>query len=78
MTVGAIPSITKALLPPRDAATPKAGRVKLALSPPLSLIVPPVREVVARYSRSELSSPVLTVYLKVRVSVVLPLWYVAN
>jgi len=57
-TVGATPSITMALLPPRELAEARAGRVKTA-SAKLSLIVPPlrVRALVARYSKSREVSP---------------------
>ena len=57
--VGARVSITMALLPPRDLAVAKVGRVKRASTVKLSLIVPPlrVREVVVRYSKSAEVSP---------------------
>ena len=59
--VGAIPSITMALLPPRELAEAKVGRVKKASKavPAVSLIVPPlrVRAVVARYCKSAEVSP---------------------
>ena len=54
--VGATVSITNALLPPRELAVAKVGRVKKASKavPAVSLIVPPlrVRAVVERYSKS--------------------------
>ena len=61
-TVGATPSITMALLPPRDLAEARAGRVKTASTAKLSLIVPPlrVRALVARYSKSREVSPAWT------------------
>ncbi len=61
-TVGATVSTTMALLPPRELAVAKAGRVKTAFVAKLSLIVPPlrVRAVVARYSKSAAESPAWT------------------
>ena len=60
-TVGATPSITMALLPPRELAEARAGRVKTA-STKLSLIVPPlrVRALVVRYCKSREVSPAWT------------------
>ena len=61
VTVGARVSITMALLPPRELAEAKAGRVKMASKavPAISLIVPPlrVRAFVARYCKSGVVSP---------------------
>ena len=61
-TVGAMLSITMALLPPRELAEAKVGRVKMASTVKLSLIVPPlrVRALVARYSKSPEVSPACT------------------
>ena len=59
--VGAMASITMALLPPRELAVARAGRVKKASKavPTVSLIVPPlrVRAFVARYCKSGVVSP---------------------
>jgi len=57
--VGATVSITMALLPPRELAVAVVGRVKMASTVKLSLMVPPlkVRAVVARYSKSAEVSP---------------------
>jgi len=62
VTVGGTASITMALLPPRELAVAKAGRVKSAFVAKLSLIVPPlrVRAVVERYSKSAEVSPAWT------------------
>ncbi len=62
VTVGATVSITMALLPPRELAKAKAGRVKTASTAKLSLIVPPlrVRAPVERYSKSADVSPAWT------------------
>ena len=51
-----------ALLPPRELAEAKAGRVKMASTVKLSLMVPPlrVRALVARYSKSAEVSPACT------------------
>ena len=62
--VGATVSITMALLPPRELAEAKAGRVKKASKAvaTVSLMVPPlrVRALVARYSKSGEVSPACT------------------
>ena len=60
--VGAMPSITMALLPPRELAVPTAGRVKMASIVKLSLIVPPFssKAVVLRYSKFVELSPACT------------------
>ena len=61
MMVGARVSITMALLPPRELAVARVGRVKKASKavPTVSLIVPPlrVRALMARYSKSAEVSP---------------------
>ena len=41
--VGATPSITMALLPPRELAEAVVGRINMASSVKLSLMVPPLR-----------------------------------
>ena len=73
-TVGSVVSITMALLPPRELAEAAAGRVKMASTVKLSLMVPPlgVRALVARYSKSAEVSGACTTYLKVRAVVPLP------
>ena len=62
--VGAIPSITMALLPPRELAVAVSGRVKKASKAvgKVSLMMPPlrVRAVGARYSKSAEVSPACT------------------
>jgi hypothetical protein len=44
VTVGIIPSITIALLAPREFAAPGEAKVKVALFPAASLIAPPFRD----------------------------------
>ena len=60
--VGARVSITMALLPPRELAVAVSGRVKMASTVKLSLMVPPlrVRALVAKYSKSVEVSPACT------------------
>ena len=63
MMLGATPSITRALLPPRELAEAKVGRVKNASNAEsaVSLIVPPLRRaLVERYSKSAEVSPACT------------------
>ena len=59
VTVGAMLSITSALLPPRDLSEARAGRFKSASMLTLSLMAPPLslRAVVVRYCKSRVVSP---------------------